>query len=345
MRPAALSLVCAAFLTIGAGTSAAAGQTVTIPGSIDSTGQQTVSSALNRFINSVPDGSTIRFKADATYRLDQALHIDRRRHLTLNGNGARLILPRTHVGNESTGIIVRSSVGTTIRNLRIVGNNHEAGTRDACCRRESQFAIGVLSSRDTLIKRVRIRRTWGDCLYVSRSSSGGRSHGVTFRDSTCRLAGRHGVGLIAGSNILIAGNTFDQLGFDVVDIEPNTHFEGARDVVVRGNRIGSFGLGGQYDAWLLAACGADGSVIREVKVARNMIEGNRMGWGGQVKALHMKVCGDGDRVRDGFKVIRNTAKAQVRGPSLYFYGVRGVTVRGNKQPLTSGSLVYRARSR
>ena len=43
--------------------------------SIDATGSRNVSSKLQAFIDSAPDGSTIVFKAGGTYRLDTALVI------------------------------------------------------------------------------------------------------------------------------------------------------------------------------------------------------------------------------------------------------------------------------
>ena len=114
------------------------------------------------------------------------------------------------------------SVGTTIRDFTIVGNNSEAGTSDACCSREGQHGIAVFSGNDTLIEDVDIRRVWGDCVYVNSATvpGGAWTDGVTFRDSTCRLTGRHGVGIIRAKDVRIVNNRFDEIGFMVVDIEP-----------------------------------------------------------------------------------------------------------------------------
>jgi hypothetical protein len=174
---------------------------------------------------------------------------------------------------------------------------------------------------------------------VTRTSTGSRSEGVTFRNSTCRLSGRHGVGLIFGSRVRIVDNVFDDIGFDVIDIEPNTSIEGASDVVIRGNRIGSYALDADWDGWLLAACGPKdlGAVIRDVTVTGNTIEGNRAGWSGQTKALHFKVCGDRGP-RSNFVVTNNVAQSAVAGPAMTFTEVDGVTVTGNSQPLSKGTL-------
>ena len=130
----------------------------------------------------------------------------------------------------------------------MVGNNSEAGTSAACCSREAQHGIAVLSADATLIEDMDIRRVWGDCVYVNYRSglAGDWSDGVTFRDSSCTLTGRHGVGIIAGKNLRIERNVFDQIGFMIVDIEPNDSSGGASDVLVADNTIGSYGLTDQY---------------------------------------------------------------------------------------------------
>ena len=193
-----------------------------MPSSIDSSGSSDVTAELQSLINKAPNGSTIVFRAGGRYKLGTSLIINGRRDLTLDGNGARLDIPRTDMSSmRSAGIQVRDGArGTTIRDFTLVGGNAQAGTSKAFEGRESNHGIAVLSANDTLIERVTIQRTGADCLYVNRSASGGRSVGVTFRDSTCRLSGRHGVGLIGGDDVRIVNNTFDDIGFDVVDIEP-----------------------------------------------------------------------------------------------------------------------------
>jgi hypothetical protein len=313
-----------------------------VPSSIDPTGSKDVHEALQKVIDNAPNGSTIVFKAGATYRLDGALRINNRRNLTIDGNGARLNLPTQDQGFDSIGIHVRDgSVGTTIRDLTLVGNNSRAGTGDAYYGpRENNHGIAVLAAHDTLIENVEIRRVWGDCLYLNSSNvSTAWPDGVTFRDSTCRLTGRHGVGLISGSNVRLLNNTFDDISFDVVDIEPLATHEGARDVLIRGNDIGSYGLTDRWDGWLLAACGAKlASTIEGVTVTGNTVAGNIAGWSGVTKALNIKICGDNGRIRKDFTVTNNTAGKAVAGPVMHFRGVRGVTVTDNEQPLTRGEL-------
>jgi hypothetical protein len=313
---------------------------VRLPSSIDATGSSNVTSQLQSFINSAPDGSTIVFKAGGTYRLDSALVISGRRNLTLEGNGARLELTGTSGRFESIGIRVEVSTGTTIRNFTMVGNDSEAGTSAACCSREAQHGIAVLSADATLIEDMDIRRVWGDCVYVNYrfGLAGDWSDGVTFRDSTCTLTGRHGVGLIAGKNVRIERNVFDQIGYMIVDIEPNDSSGGASDVLVADNTIGSYGLTDQYVAAVLSAGGPDtGAPVTNVTVTRNTVAGNRAGYDGAVLGVNIRSKGDRGP-RSGFTITDNVGQMTAKGPLMTFTETDGVTVTGNTQPLSSGEL-------
>jgi hypothetical protein len=310
-----------------------------VPGSIDADGSNDVSTRLQSFINDVPDGSTIVFKAGGTYRLDQALVISGRRNLTLEGNGSRLDLKGLTGNFDSIGIQVRDgAVGTTIRGFTMVGNDSDAGTSAACCTREAQHGVAVLSANDTLIEDMDIRRVWGDCVYVSASATGGWADGVTFRDSTCTLTGRHGVGIIAGRDIRIEDNVFDQIGYMIVDIEPNKSTNGAANVLVADNTIGTYGLTTKYVAAVLSAGGPDtGAPVTDVTVTRNTVAGNRSGWDGAVLGLNIRSKGDRGP-RSGFVITDNVAQMTAKGPLMTFTETTGVTITGNTQPLSSGEL-------
>ena len=309
-----------------------------VPASIDATGSTDVAAQLQSFIDGAPNGSTIVFRAGGTYRLDSALRLRGKRNVTLEGNGAQLRIEGTTGRSGSSGIIVENySENATIRNLTLVGNNQEAGTSAACCSREGQHGIAVFGSTNTLIEDVEIRRVWGDCVYVNATAPGIWADGVTFRDSTCRLTGRHGVGIIAGKHLRIERVVFDEIGFMVVDIEPGVSHEGASDVIIRDNTVGTYGLTDALVPWLLEAAGAAGSVVRDVTVTGNTVAGNRDGYSGAVLGLNIKVIGE-DKVRAGFTVTDNTARSTASGPVMYFSQVDGVTVTGNVQPLSSGPL-------
>jgi hypothetical protein len=312
-----------------------------IPETIDATGSRDVHTELQEFVNQVPDGTAIVFKAGGRYRMERALWINGKRNLTLEGHGARIDLPRADLGWGGMGFHVSNSTGTIIRNLTMVGNNNQAGTSAACCSREGQHGIAVLSSDETLIENVDIRRIWGDCVYVRHfdEQHGDWSDGLTIRDSTCRLTGRMGVTINAGKNVQIDNNVFDDIGYAVIAIEPNSAEEGATGVAIRNNTVGRYSLTDNYKGALFYACDAPwggGAVVRDVTVSGNTVAGNASGKDGKMVGLNLMVCDNG--VRENFTVTNNTASRSVAGPVMQFKGVKGVTVTGNSQPLSSGSL-------
>jgi hypothetical protein len=334
----ALAAALAASVVPAPGGGVALGASVSVPSTIDASGGSDVSSKLQSFINSQPNGTTINFKAGGTYRLAKAVIISAKRGLILDGNGARINMTGTTGDFRSVGFQVRDGSSNTIREFTMVGNNPYAGTSSVCCSKEMQHAIAILSAADTTIENVNISRTWGDCVYVQAHTGGVWPDGVIFRNSRCTLSGRHGVGIIAGQSIRITGNVFDQLGFDVVDIEPNASRAGANDVVVSGNTIGTYGLTHRYIAKVLAAGGPDtGAAVRNVTFTGNTVKGNKSGYNGDVLGLNVVIKGDRGP-RSGFTITNNVAGMTARGPLMTFTQTSGVVVTGNRQPLSSGTL-------
>jgi hypothetical protein len=312
-----------------------------IPDSIDSTGTSNVAGPLQSFIDAAPNGSRIVFKAGGTYRLDSVIRVRGKTGITLDGNGATLRIRGTTGGAASHGIIVENgSVDTTIRGFTLLGDNHEAGTPDVKPNGplQNQNGIAVYGSTNTLIEDVDISRVWGDCVFVAATSGITWADRVTFRDSTCRLTGRNGFSIIAASHVLVERVAFDDIGFIVIDIEPDTSSEGATDITIRDNTVGEYGLSRDWEAWFFAACGAGAAPVRDVTVTGNVIAGNVSNYIGRRLGLHTIVCGDQGRIREDFVFTNNRTTFAVPGPALFFTQVNGVTVTGNVQPLTSGAL-------
>ena len=310
---------------------------VTVPSSIDSSGGSDVSSALQRFVDGVPNGSTISFRS-GTYRLSRGINLRSRSNLVFDGNGATLRITGAGASAEASAFnLSGGDRAITIREFDLVGNNADAGTADAYDPgADSQMGVLIRGGTDILIEDVTMQRFWGDCMYVGTSGSAW-SDGVTFRDSTCSLTGRNGVTIIAGRDVTIERVRFDGIGTAVVDMEPNYGTDGASRVMIRDNTIGTYGHNDRYTSWVLAAVGADGAVMEDVSLIGNRISGiASSGVRGDPRGLHVRVDARGPR-RD-FVVRDNVSTRTVAGPSINFTGVNGVTVTGNTQPLSSGSL-------
>ena len=81
--------------------------------------------------------------------------------------------------------------------------------------------------------------------------------------------------------------------------------------------------------------------MRDVTVTGNTVEASRSGWHGRALGLQTKVCGD-NATRADFTFTDNVAKGTVHGARwgvMRFKQVHGVTVAGNSQPRSGGSVL------
>ena len=279
------------------------------------------------------------FKAGGEYRVSDAIVVSGKRNLTLDGNGATLRNPVVGHYKQSHFRIQPGSQGIVIRNFTLVGNHAKAGTTGALDEaHQDQHGIAIEGAVDTLIEDVTIRRVFGDCVYVGVAyGTNAWSDGVTFRDSTCELTGRLGVTTIGGRNVLVERVTFDKLGTSVFGMEANNSSDGADNNVYRDNTIGSYGHNGLFVSYFYYASGAQGAPARNVTLANNRVEGSPSGYDGRPQGLDILVNGDRGP-RENFIVRNNTSPISDRGPVMTFRNVKGVTVTGNEQPISSGGL-------
>src|SRR4051794_35244430 len=86
-----------------------------VPVTIDSTGTTDVTDALQNFLRSVPDNSTVAFRPEGRYRSEGTLRLERRNVFTLDGHGATLFATtpggpkRAHISFvEGSGVSVKN---------------------------------------------------------------------------------------------------------------------------------------------------------------------------------------------------------------------------------------------
>lgn len=320
-------------------------QTFPVPASVDATGSGDASAALQQFVAGVPDGSTIEFQAGATYRMDHGLVLRGRHDLVFEGNGATF---RAYGSGswpmDSIFALMDGDERIAVRDFTLVGNNPDAGTVDAFHAGDEHlhgFYLGGAS--DILIEDVAISGVYGDCVYVGTDGGTTWSERIVFQDSTCTASGRHGVGYIAGRDVVVQRVSFDQIGMWVVDIEPNRPSEGADGFLFRDNVVGTYGLTDEYLAWLVSArAGAEGAIAQNVSIMRNTITGNPgSGYDGDPLGLNVYVDGRlGPRsnwvIQDNTSSI--TMSRTTHGAPVYMRDVTGVVLVGNRQPMRAGAL-------
>jgi hypothetical protein len=311
-------------------------QAVSVPDSLDTKGRRPIASALQSFIDSTPDQSVITFPEGAVYLLDRAIRLDGRRGLTFEGNGTVLLTPGCD--NDDSAFLIgqrAASSDIVIRDFEIVGDNEDAGTREAfkvAC--EHQHAIATYGASRIDVSGLNISKMHGDCLYVGIGPDRSWSTDIRFRDSTCVENGRQAVAVVAGERVHVEGIRMDLLAMHVFDIEPNDGAGGARDILFAGSSVGSFGHSPAFEGFFFAANGSLDAMVERVRVEDNVVTK------GTLKTLvGDEFTGfDGQRSRRDIAFVGNRSEVPGRGPLLTFKHTDNVAVLRNEQPLTSGSL-------
>jgi hypothetical protein len=326
---------------------APAADTVTVPGSIDATGGSDVSGALASFIGGLPDGTKIAFKAGGTYKLGKAIHLTNRHDLVFDGNGATLRIAGCGVEDSAFLLDGKPSTGIKIRQFKIIGDNTAAGTTKAFvagC--ESQMGVAIYGARDIDISNMTISSVHAECVYIDAGGNprgaGAWADGITFRDSTCRLNGRMGVAIIAASHVIVTRVTFEQIAISVFDIEPYMADGGATNVSLTDNIIDGYGNSPTYTGWVLegSAFGMTTTIVHDITLARNRVIGGATKSANTVTTAGLAVKLRTQRWKR-ITISDNVSTVSGSGPAMYFEHIDGLTVTGNTQQLSSGSLVWK----
>jgi polygalacturonase len=305
--------------------SISAGPVVAVPARIDATAGTDVAAALQAVLDSAPNGATIRFPAGARYLLGSTLHLDARHDLVLDGRGASL---RATAGSGAARPVIRlsGSSGVTIRDLVLIGANPQPGVYRPT--REHDHGVSIVGSAAITLAGLRIEATSGDCVYIA-DQDGAWSDGVSLLDSTCHGPGRNGVGVVGARNIDVERTAFSNVGYHVLDLEPNQGppLEGASNVTFRANTVSAPVAG-----FVIAANGW-GPVDR-VTVSDNVLAG---------LALRITVApaaGSGFR-RSAIEIRANRSDtiADQADPLMQFESTDDLTITGNVQPLAKTTVL------
>jgi outer membrane biosynthesis protein TonB len=293
---------------------------IAVPSSIDATGSVDVSTALNTWLKSVPSGSTVVFKAGGTYKLSIGVTLTSRSNLTFEGQGATLRSSGTEAITSSLFYLNGGNTNITIRNFNLVGNSPSPGVYTSAG--EHQHGVAVRGGSNIDISNVSVSGVWGDGLYVSVNANG-----VRFHDSQVKSSGRMGVAIIHANDVTVQRVAFDKVGYGAFDIEPNTSTNVVTNVRFLDNTVGSISLVGP-NGFFFGANGAVGSTIRDITVSNNTVVSD---------LLYTYVTIAPNR-RARITVTNNRSQTTGSGTIMRFAHVDGLTVTGNVQPLSSGTL-------
>ena len=293
--------------------------TYRLPASIDATGRTDVSSALIRFIASVPDGSIISFPAGGVFGITKAISFGPtgRHNLVFDGHGATIMYIGDPGQTEDYSIWYDKGGGAnlTFENFTLIGSSPNPGVYAPD--REGQHGVLVQSSY-VEVANCTISAVWGDGLFVEGSDS------VWLHNNHVLSAGRNGLSVISGSNVTAELNAFDKVGYTTFDDEPNLSTQASTNIVFRNNTAGTW-----ENSFFSVEGSHTGAPIHGVTVSGNAVTG---------ASLVSIVDNGGTSTMSDIVFTNNRSNVVTPGPVLRFAHVDGLTVTGNVQPLSSGDL-------
>lgn len=296
--------------------------TVTFAG--DASGATDVTGALQAFLQGSPAGATACLATNGQYKVNGRISISARENgLTIEGNGARLFA--TVRSNQALLLFDRGR-NLTVRNLTIQGLNPNGRTANAH-EQAWEFGMGIsmYGVINATIANVSILNVNGDGIYVDGGSRW--SDGVSIRNVVVDGTGRHGVAFTNGvRNVVVSGSTVRYTGMYPFVIEPDGVGAGADGITITGNAISHYTIDSSWGPYLFAATGRGDE--NNLEFSNNVVTGQK---------LRVAVQPNG-YARTNIRILNNRSDTRVAGPVMEFAGCSNLTVTGNVQPLSGGSL-------
>jgi hypothetical protein len=298
------------------------------PASIPTRCSSDVTDALQSWIDSVPDNSTLQLAKDASYRIDGTLTIEDRNRLLFDGNGATLQARTT--GKRGRGqLVLKGGRDLTVRSLTVRGANPHGGANPSAyvADLEAQHAYSVHGATDVLLDHVQAYDTYGDFVYIGAQQQT-PSENVTVANSVFERSGRQGISITDANGVLVTANAISGAGRSLFDIEPNLKTQTVRNVHLVGNVTGA-----ATNFWI-ANKGANADVGDIV------VTGNRMvaSTGGLVLVYARKGTPRGPYAfRDNTLIANNAVTDEGATGALYFALTDNITIRDNTVRFPAGA--------
>jgi hypothetical protein len=277
--------------------------------------------ALQAWIDAAPNGSTLCFRPDARYRSDGILKVERRANLTFLGQGATIVATTASTDNRRNWWL-NGSTGITFRDLTVEGANPSPGTFNDDRQHEHGFWID--GGGDIEIADVRLLNQYGDGIYLgNRDGAIDWTDGVRIHDVTISGVGRNCIAIVAARNVTVERVAMSACGYHAFDIEPNSGEGGADRIVWRDSTVRA-----PVEEYVFASNGKAGTMTN-IRVERVKVTG---------KAFRTTVQAQPGYRFANVAIVDNSSDTPARGPVMVFRSIDGLTVTGNEQPLTEGSL-------
>lgn len=189
-----------------------------------------VTAALNAYLASQPDGSTVTLPANACYRTQGMIVLHGRHHLTIDGNGTTFRRTSLNPNRIARHLMIQASDHIVVRNLKIEGEKPDNKGWHADT--EGQAGIIIDRSSNVEIDHVDISRVRGDFFYLSAGDWHVRIH-----DTHLLQAGRQGIAINCAGDVWFYNNIVKSAHRYSVDIEPVRSTDWVDGVVIAYNQL------------------------------------------------------------------------------------------------------------
>ncbi len=231
-------------------------------------------SAINAAIGACPNGSTVRFPPNRTYRQAETIWVKNRHDLVIDGNGSTFV---SSAPNDNSRIVpnwyIMRSTRITMRNMTITGNFFDRG--DPTPMRgsiTSNAGVGIAGGADIELSDIKIRDVFGDGVFTANAFYHDREDTTPAFVTNLRMtrldisnAARHCVSPNQGTDIWLVDSLLDRCFLDAVDAEKDHLTDPLSGLHFIGNTFTNYFGGGIF----VPIGGPHGTPVRGVEIREN----------------------------------------------------------------------------
>jgi hypothetical protein len=203
-------------------------------------------------------------------------------HVTIKGQGEATILEHNGAHDGDTGPLVSGfitgrkwsdgshpgSTDITIDGFKVLGSRPVSNNQVLFSSTwENQSGVEARYVNDLKVTNFTVDAVGGDLMRIRTAD------GVQVNNCKLIRSGRQGISVIVGSNILIENCDFGNVGYFVLDIEPNSTTESVSNVIFRNNTYEQWGPDVGYGSGFFAMGMGPYNSISNIEVSGNTCTG------------------------------------------------------------------------
>lgn len=323
------------------------GTVYNVPSTIDKTGSTVVSSQINSWISSLPNGTasnpTIAEFAPGTYKLGPsgAINIDNKSFIYLSGYGVTI---RATGGSGIDDSAIKIGSNTPSHDIKaygfnIIGANPDGATERAYHRgAESQQGFQLSSNIGNYNVEIydnTISDVYGHAIYI-RSNNAPFPNNINFHNNIIRRTGVMGVAIVNGTNITIKSNLVEDTPLYPINIEDGIADQPVQHIYILDNTINRWGWDPTYTAHAISAEESTGLIWDDVVVDGNKLQGGDAGATNTTNSTSGPISFWGGDLKKNLKITNNVSSVPVDGWASRFNNVSGLIIQHNTFPGIAG---------